>query len=166
MAKKLYVWDEPMKCVMCGGSTTAVREVKKAKYRDEIVEVMTELFRCDSCKEGFLTPQQMRAHVRAVRNEVRKRYGLLPPEEIVAVREKLGLTQTGLEEALGTGPKMVVRWESGKVIQSRGHDNVLRLLDRDPSILKSLSTIQRLRCIEQKKHESSRPSMAAAVHHI
>ncbi len=166
MAKKSDVGDEPMKCVMCGGSTTAVKEVKKAKYRDEIVEVMTELFRCDSCKEGYLTPQQMRAHVRAVKNEVRKRNGLLPPEEIVAIREKLGLTQTGLEEALGTGPKMAVRWESGKVIQSRGHDNMLRLLDRDSSILKSLSAIQRLRSIEQKNHESLRSSAAAAVHHI
>lgn len=155
-----------MKCAMCGGSTTAVKEIKKAKYRDEIVEVMTELFRCDSCKEGFLTPQQMGAHVRAVKNEVRKRNGLLPPKEIVAIREKLDLTQTGLEEALGTGPKMVVRWESGKVIQSRGHDNMLRLLDRDPSILKSLSAIHKLRCIERKKHKSSRPSLAAAARHV
>ncbi len=163
MARKLGVWGKPMKCVMCGGLTTEVKEVRKAKYRDEIVEVETGLFRCDSCKEGFFTPQQMRDHVRAVRNEVRKRYGLLPPEAIVAIREKLNLTQTALEDALGTGPKMVVRWESGKVIQSRGHDNMLRLLDRDPSILKSLSQIQQLRTTEQKKYESSRPSAAVAV---
>jgi putative zinc finger/helix-turn-helix YgiT family protein len=152
-----------MKCSVCGGSTTAVKEVRKAKYRDEIVEVETELLRCDSCKEGFVTPQQMRAHVRAVKNEVRKRNGLLSPKAIVAIREKLGLTQAALEDALGTGPKMVVRWESGKVIQSRGHDNMLRLLDRHPSILKSLSQIQELRAIEQKKYESSRRPAAVSV---
>jgi HTH-type transcriptional regulator / antitoxin MqsA len=152
-----------MKCSVCGGSTTEVKEVKKTKYRDEVVEVETALFRCGSCKEGFVTPQQLRNHSRAVKNEVRKKLGLLPPKAIVAVRQKLGLTQSALEDALGTGPKMVVRWESGKVIQSRGHDNMLRLLDRNPSTLKSLQQIQKLRCREQEKYERSVPSSLESV---
>lgn len=150
-----------MKCSACGGSTTEVKEMKKAKYRDETVEVETALFRCDSCKEGFVTPPQMRAHVRAVKNEIRKRHGLLSPEQIVAIREKLNLTQAALEEVLGTGPKMIVRWESGKVIQSRGHDNTLRLLDRDPSILQSLREIQELRPARQGTSEGSGQSLGA-----
>jgi putative zinc finger/helix-turn-helix YgiT family protein len=141
-----------MKCNVCGGSTTEVKEVKSAKYRDEVVEIQTTLFRCDSCKEGFVTPQQMREHVRAVKNEVRKRHGLLSPERIVEIRQKLKLTQSDLESALGTGPKMVVRWESGKVIQSRGHDTMLRLLEREPSILKSLKQVQELRSNEQAQY--------------
>lgn len=152
-----------MKCSVCGGQTTKVQEVKKAKYRDEIVEVATELFRCDSCGEGFVTPDQMRAHSRAVKNEVRKIHGLLPPEGIVAVRDKLRVTQAALEDALGTGPKVVVRWESGKVIQSRGHDNMLRLLDRDPSVLKSLRIIQELRSKEQKKNTVERAEHRAVA---
>jgi putative zinc finger/helix-turn-helix YgiT family protein len=141
-----------MKCNVCGGSTTEVKEVKSAKYRDEVVEIQTTLFRCDSCKEGFVTPQQMREHVRAVKNEVRKRHGLLSPERVVEIRQKLKLTQSDLESALGTGPKMVVRWESGKVIQSRGHDTMLRLLEREPSILKSLKQVQELRSNEQAQY--------------
>jgi putative zinc finger/helix-turn-helix YgiT family protein len=152
-----------MKCAVCGGSTTEVKEFKKAKYRDQIVEVETELFRCDSCKEGFVSPQQMRSHTRAVKNEVRKKNGLLPPEKVVSIREKLRLTQAELEDVLGTGPKMVVRWESGKVIQSRGHDNMLRLLDRDPSVLKSLRQIQQLRSSEQKQYEPSASPTAVAA---
>ena len=152
-----------MKCSVCGGQTTRVKEVKKAKYRDDIVEVGTELFRCDSCGEGFVTPEQMRAHARAVKNEVRKLHGLLPPEGIVAIREKLGLTQNALEEALGTGPKVVVRWESGKVIQSRGHDNMLRVLDRDPSVLKYLRIIQELRSKEQESYTPARAEHEAAA---
>jgi HTH-type transcriptional regulator/antitoxin MqsA len=141
-----------MKCSECGGSTTRVKELKKAKYRDDIVEVETELFRCDSCGEGLVTPEQMRLHARAVKNEVRRIHGLLPPEKIVAIRENLGLTQSEMEDALGTGPKVVVRWESGKVIQSRGHDNMFRLLDRDPSVLNSLRKIQDIRSTEQEKY--------------
>jgi putative zinc finger/helix-turn-helix YgiT family protein len=145
-----------MKCPICGSSATAIKETKKAKYRGETVEVATELFRCDDCKERFVTPTQMGMHVRAVKNEVRKKEGMLPPERIVEIRKKLCLTQSELENVLGTGPKMAVRWESGKVIQSRGHDNMLRLLERDPSILKYLQQIQQLRIAEQEQYDSSR----------
>jgi len=144
-----------MKCAVCGGSTTEVKEIKKAKYRGETVEVTTELFRCGLCQEGFVSPKQLRAHVRAVKNEVRRRHGLLSAERIIEIRQKLKLTQSDLEQVLGTGPKMVVRWESGKVIQSRGHDNMLRLLSQDPSILKSLRKIQEVRGLEQKRHETA-----------
>lgn len=150
-----------MNCAVCGGSTTEVREIKKAKYRDETVEVLAELFRCDSCKAGFVTPKQMSMHVRAVKNEVRKNHGLLPPERIVEIRQKMKLTQNELEEALGTGPKMVVRWESGKVIQSRGHDNMLRLLEREPSILQSLLAIKKARSLELKEYVSSKQRVAS-----
>ena len=155
--------SKTIKCSACGGSTTEVKEVKKAKYRDEIVEVATHLFRCDACKEGFVTPDQMRAHVRAVKNQVRKVHGLLPPERIVGIRERLGLTQTELENVLGTGPKVIVRWESGKVIQSRGHDNVLRLLDRNPSVLKLLRQIQEARSKEQGRYSEAQPERKAAA---
>jgi putative zinc finger/helix-turn-helix YgiT family protein len=144
-----------MNCPTCGASTVEVKAVKAARYRDEIVTVEAESFRCDSCDESFVTPQQMNKCVRAVKNEVRKKNGLLPPEKIVAIRAKLGITQSLLEEALGTGPKVVVKWESGKIIQSRGHDNMLRLLERDPAVLKSLQKIQQLRTAEQTKYESS-----------
>jgi putative zinc finger/helix-turn-helix YgiT family protein len=144
-----------MNCVVCGEPATEIKEVQKARYRAETVEAPKEFFRCGACKEEFVTPGQMRTYARAVKNEVRKKHGLLPPERIAGIRAKLELSQSELEDALGTGPKMVVRWESGKVIQSRGHDNMLRLLDRDPAILKSLHQIQALRSAEQNKRAES-----------
>jgi DNA-binding transcriptional regulator YiaG len=93
----------------------------------------------------------------AVKNEVRKKYGLLPPERIAEIRRNAGLTQAELEELLGTGEKVVVRWESGKVIQTSGYDNVLRLIERDPSAIEQLRQIQRLRSGEREKyHERSK----------
>jgi HTH-type transcriptional regulator / antitoxin MqsA len=152
-----------MKCVICGGSATKVVENRIGRYRDERVEVRSELFRCDDCKEGFLDPTQMKAHNRAVKNEIRKKYGLLPPEKIEEIRKKLGLTQAELEELLDTGDKVVVRWESGKVIQSGGHDNLLRLLDREPGMLKNLRQIQKAKLAEQERYrrESNPKGMVA-----
>ncbi len=143
-----------MQCVICGDNAVTVRQQKQARYRGETVEVSREVFRCTSCQEEFVTPDQAHAYVCAAKNEIRKRYGLLSPERILRIRNKLGLTQSELEELLNTGPKVVVRWESGKVIQSGGHDNVLRLLERAPATLKALREIKELRSAEQKEHAS------------
>jgi len=157
-----------MECVVCGGSAKQVVEGRIGHYRDEKVEVQSEFFRCDGCREAFFSPEQATAHTRAVKNEIRKKYGLLPPEKIVEIRNKLGLTQAELEELLGTGPKVVVRWESGKVIQSPGHDNFLRLLDRDPAQLENLRQIQRVKAAERERYQrmhnpSPKESVAQAV---
>lgn len=144
-----------MKCVFCGENANIVTERKQARYRGESVEVQREVLQCESCGEEFVTPDQARSFVRDVKNEIRKKYGLLSPARIVEIRHKLGLTQDQLEELLNTGPKVVVRWESGKVIQSGGHDNVLRLLEREPSVLQWLQQIQQLRSAEQKEYASS-----------
>lgn len=151
-----------MKCVTCGDNAITVTERKQARYRGETVEVSREVFRCTSCQEEFVTPDQAHAYVCAVKNEIRKRYGLLSPERILRLRNKLGLTQGELEELLNTGPKVVVRWESGKVIQSGGHDNMLRLLERDPATLKRLRQIQQLRSEEQKEYASSHANSKVA----
>lgn len=144
-----------MNCIICGHTTTKATEVRQARYRGETVEVSSEFFRCESCNEEFVAPEQMRLHVRAVRNEIRKKHGLLSPERIAEIRHKLGLKQDELEELLGTGPKVVVRWESGKVIQGSGHDNMLRLLERDPNAIQQLRTIQKFRSQEQKEYDQA-----------
>lgn len=155
-----------MNCAICGGSTSEITETRPVKYRDETVEVATTFLRCDSCKEELVTPKQMRDHVRGVKNEVRKKQGLLSPEKIATIRQKLGLTQVELEELLGTGPKVVVRWESGKVIQGNGHDTTLRLLERNPGLLKQLREIAKARESEQKTYaraHGQKPEVCARV---
>ena len=151
-----------MKCVICGGHANLVKQSRLAPYRDEQVEVQREVYQCGSCGEEFLTPDQARAFARNVKNEIRKKNGLLPPERIAEIRHKLDLTQEQLEELLNTGPKVVVRWESGKVIQSGGHDNMLRLLERDAAVMARLQQIQQARAVEQKEYASSHQARPAA----
>ena len=150
-----------MKCVICGGNANLVTQSKQARYRDESVEVSREVYQCGSCGEEFVTPDQARVFARHVKNEIRRKYGLLSPERIVEIRHKLDLTQDQLEELLNTGPKVVVRWESGKVIQSGGHDNMLRLLEREPAILARLQQIQQARTVEQQEYASSHQTGSA-----
>ena len=152
-----------MNCVICGDNANSVMERKQARYRGETVEVSREIFRCESCQEEFVTPKQAGAYVRTVKNEIRKRYGLLSPERIVQIRSKLGLTQVQLEELLNTGSKVVVRWESGKVIQSSAHDTMLRLLEQYPSELEHVRQVQRIRSREQREYASDATGRVACT---
>jgi len=144
-----------MKCPVCGTGTAKKVERKNylARYNGEPVEVASvDAYRCDACGEDFLTPEQSHALSVAVKNEVRKKLGLLSPERTSAIREKAGLTQAQLEELLGQGPKVVVRWESGKVIQSKAADTVLRLLEREPGLVRDLREIQNQRSKQQGRY--------------
>jgi len=152
-----------MECVVCGGSAVKVVEERSGRYRDERVQVQSEFYRCEKCHEEFFSPDQATAHCRAVKNEVRKMHGLLLPDKIVEIRKKLALNQAELEELLGTGPKVVVRWENGKVIQTSGQDNMLRLLDRDPGLVEKLRQIQRSRCDEREKYQQSAKSASKGL---
>ena len=87
-------------CSVCGaGKAKLVKRSYRATYNGEAVEVPSiEMFRCEDCGEEFFNPEQARNLSVAVKNAVRKQLGLLPPEKIVAIREKLGLTQQHLED--------------------------------------------------------------------
>jgi HTH-type transcriptional regulator/antitoxin MqsA len=153
-----------MRCPVCGIGTAKKVQRKNypARYNGEPVEVASvEAFHCDDCGEEFLTPEQARAMSVAVKNEVRKKLGLLPPERIAAIREKAGLTQAQLEELLGQGPKVVVRWESGKVIQGKAADTVLRLLEREPDLVEDLQDVERQRSKQQEQY-ATRPAARGA----
>jgi len=83
---------------------------------------------CENCGQQLLSP----ALSRALEELSIQRQGLLLPAKIKAIREKLGLTQTAMAERLGIGEKTYTRWESGRSIQNRSSDNLIRLMDRAP----------------------------------
>ncbi|MBN1123365.1 MAG: type II toxin-antitoxin system MqsA family antitoxin [Sedimentisphaerales bacterium] len=84
---------------------------------------------CEVCKEVIL-PAEL------IENLDKQRYvrlGLLSPVEIKTIREKAGLTQSQISRKLGVGEKTYTRWESGKLLQNKSSDNLIRLFDLDSS---------------------------------
>ena len=127
-------------CAICDSEKTRrVRGDFPAKYNQTPVSVPNvEMYECADCGERFFTPEQARALSLAIKEQARNIAGLLSPEEIVAIRQKLELTQNDLEALFGLGSKVVTRWETGRVLQSRAADVALRLLAFDPRNLKKL----------------------------
>lgn len=124
----------------CGGHFRLVTEVRDVTLGQSRIPVHESYFRCDLCAEERQTLEQLGDARRAAAGAVRVRDGLLAPAEVRRIREdSLGLTQAQFESALGLGEKTVVRWETGRVLQPKATDNMLRLLDRDPSALAFLA---------------------------
>ena len=128
-------------CASC--DSEKVKKVHRnyaTKYNQVPVSIKdVEMYECSACGERFFTPEQARAVSIATKNQVREAQGLLSAEEIVEIRHHLDLSQTDLEELFGLGSKVVTRWESGRVVQSKTADVALRLLAMDPE------NVQRLR---------------------
>ena len=74
-------------------------------------------------------------------NAIRSRYLELVgirPEEIRAVRVRLGLSQVEAGEIIGGGPRAFTKYESGALKPSAAVLNLLRILDADPSAVATL----------------------------
>jgi putative zinc finger/helix-turn-helix YgiT family protein len=116
-----------------------IRDEFFATYNHRPIPVAdVEMCECASCGKRFFTADQVKVVLLAVKRRARVKAGLLAPEEIVAIRKKLGLSQSELERLFGLGSKVVTRWETGRVVQSKAADVALRLLALDPENLKRL----------------------------
>lgn len=99
----------------------------------------TEWEECEECGEQVIS----HALDQAIEREARRRRGLLAPQEIKAVREQTGLSQEAMAQLLGVGAKSYTRWETGKSIQNKANDNLIRLFGRNADKLLHLETERR-----------------------
>ncbi len=134
-----------MTCAICNKKQArAVKRPYSARYNRIPVKLQNvEMYECGQCGERFLTPEQARRLTVRVKATAREKLGLLPPDRIVEVRKHYGLTQTDLERLLGLGPKVITRWEKGKVLQTRPVDDLLRLMRVLPDVYEKLKEIRR-----------------------
>lgn len=89
---------------------------------------------CPSCGEVLLPPE--------LSNELENlrydRLGLLRPDAIKVVRENTGLSQTEMAAFVGVGDKTYTRWESGRSLQNKSSDNLIRLAADFPEVFAQL----------------------------
>ncbi len=121
-------------CTLCD-SKAATMSIKKQQfaYRDGAKEVLlvadVPVWSCGACGEEYTAEGAEEAQHSAVCHYL----GRLAPEEIVALRKRLGLTQAALAEKTGIGIASIKRWENGTVIQNASLDAQLRALDDQKS---------------------------------
>jgi HTH-type transcriptional regulator / antitoxin MqsA len=147
----------------CGGNYQLITEPAPATIRGTEVVADQTRYRCDRCGEERLTAAQSDAWEERIHAayEAHPRRRLLP-REVRALRERLQLSQPQLEAALGLGEKTVVRWEAGRVVQNQATDDLLRLIDRDPSALRFLAELHGAAVPEPAVPAAAAPASAPA----
>jgi HTH-type transcriptional regulator/antitoxin MqsA len=129
-----------MNCPRCDeGELREVTEPTVIRFPGRSIRVTATFLRCGACGKELWTPDQVRAAHTAAATEVRRSEGLLMPAQIRAIRKRLCLDQSSLEQLLRVGKKTVTRWETGQVFQSAAVDNVLRSLEQVPGLAENMA---------------------------
>jgi HTH-type transcriptional regulator/antitoxin MqsA len=124
-------------CPLCVGKLKEVSVAETFNYKGKELEYPNYIVHeCDKCGEQFVGNATMKASAKKLRDFYREVDGLLTAIQIKEIRMRLGLNQVAASELLGGGAKGFARYENCDVVQSAAMDNLLRVLDASPELLK------------------------------
>jgi HTH-type transcriptional regulator/antitoxin MqsA len=122
-------------CPECGGSIKRTRTIVTTRIGRRAIPVSGKFLQCQGdCREIYFEPGEADEVSRRAAEIARTSDELLTPQEIREIRRQHDLTQQQLEQLLNVGPKTVVRWEKGTVVQNAATDTLLRLLRDVPAV--------------------------------
>ncbi len=93
---------------------------------------------CDNCGEEFVSAEDAKPFDKELTAFQREVDGLLKPDEIRAIREKLGYNQTEFARLLKVGAKNFARYETGTSPQNRYLDWLMRILYEHPETIRTI----------------------------
>ncbi len=127
------------RCPECGGNVKRTRTVVTTRIGRRTIPVTGKFLQCHGeCREIYFEPGEADDVSRRAAMIARTDNGLLTPQDIREIRRQHDLTQYELEQLLNVGPKTVVRWEKGTVVQNAATDTLLRLLRDVPAVYRHL----------------------------
>lgn len=104
--------------------------------RGEDIEIFSKVTYCKDCGTKVWNPEHDNNNLKLAYNLYRKKHNLLTPEEIIAIRERYGISQTTFAKVLGLGEKTIARYENGS-IQDAAQNNLI-LLSKNINNFKTL----------------------------
>jgi putative zinc finger/helix-turn-helix YgiT family protein len=143
MSSELLV-DERIRCPVCGKGHLEHRIITdrfdygEGKKQVTVVAENVPVQVCTHCQETFSGPEAGLIRHRAICRAL----NLLTPEEICAIRERLGLSQVEFAKLTDIGEATISRWERGRLLQNKAMDRYLRLLAANPDNLRVLRELQ------------------------
>ena len=111
-------------------------------YKAESITFEMPGWYCGECEESVHTGKDMQVSDRRLNRLKARGEGLLTPENIRRIRQKLRLSQEAAGLLIGGGPRAFQKYESGSLLPSRAISSALVLLDHDPDGLAVLKEWQ------------------------
>ena len=125
------------KCPICGaGSLKKEEKIETFTHKGKSIDIPNYIiWSCSECGEAIVDNESLKSSGKILKDFQREMDGLLTGAQIKAIRLKLGLRQEQLANIIGGGKKSVARYEASQISQSKGMDNLLRILDAYPQTL-------------------------------
>ena len=115
-----------MLCLNCKSESFSERTAPvKQLFRGEELEVNAACLVCNDCGWVTMTNAQADCLRTLTADEHRRRHGLLTGAEILAHRDRLGMSQVEFADFLKLGVASIKRWENGSV-QEQVYDKHIR----------------------------------------
>jgi len=120
-----------MYCPKCKAEVeSTVREISETyPVKGEGITIKAQVRFCNVCGEDIWDDELDSKNLLNAYAEYRRKHGLLQPDEIREIRERLGLSQVAFARALGFGDKTIARFENG-TIADQAHNNLITLMAR------------------------------------
>ena len=124
--------DGPEACFLCetqGLKTELVRNPFICGVGDDAAELVVDIpvHTCSRCQRSYTGKEAGIIEHEAICRHL----GLLAPSEIKDIRTSRYMSRADFAELTGLGEATIARWERGDVMQNRGNDLFLRMLQRD-----------------------------------
>lgn len=121
MTKKLM-------CPMCAeGHLTRHSQLESITYKGSIKNIKTFFSECDFCGLEQAGAEEMKLNKRSVIKAKKEVDGLLSGNEILAIRERLGINQDKASRIFGGGPNAFTKYENDDVTQSEAMDKLIKV---------------------------------------
>jgi HTH-type transcriptional regulator / antitoxin MqsA len=150
------------RCPVCGRGILKRRFISENfdyDEHDDVVVVKTydvPVDDCDSCGECFSGPEAARIRHEAIGRAL----GLLQPQEIRTLRERMGQSLVQFGKLLGVSSERLSQWENGTAWQDRTADRLIRLLALKPD---NLQFVQSLVPVLPEQGASPSPELDSTV---
>ena len=131
-------------CPVCdGGELHTITYSDTFKHNGRPLQIHgLEGCKCLACDADPILPHQIKRNQARIADAKRHADGMLSGEELLKVRERLGLTQNQAAKIFGGGIKAFAKYERGEVIQSAAMDTLLRIVDQHPALLGEVAALR------------------------
>jgi len=117
-------------CPICYGKLEHKKKDTVYEYKGEKITISQPAKYCLSCRESFLSADDIKATKKDIVDFKRSVDHLLKTEEIKAIRKRLNLTQQEAGKIFGGGIRSFYKYETGENNPHRSLDILLRLIDK------------------------------------
>lgn len=132
--------------ICCSGNLITEHYSDEISYKN--VRVNIALFEhsvCSHCETSLTDAAQSKSNKLLINDFRRIVDGLLPSYEINRIRKKLKLNIKEASKVIGGGGVAFSKYETGVINQSLAVDNLLRVLDDNPALLRKLDGYRKQR---------------------